>query len=154
MSCLGRHQRSLPYHRSRRLWRLKNTSRPTRMCQAWHIGKSEILADAVRSKKRRKAVYDMVHSLMAAFIADYGVVGGGNAKLLKALPPCARLGHNHTASRGGYRVWGVDSCSSEDLELFGQKNTMICVRWCVEEHCCICYGYLISFNLRTPSSFH
>ncbi len=71
-------------------------------------------------KKWRVAVYQIVHSLMAAFICDYVVVGGGNAKILRDLPAGARLGHNQTAFRGGYRVWGVDSFSAEDLELLGQ----------------------------------
>ncbi len=70
-------------------------------------------------EKWRSAVHDVVHSLMRAFVADYVVVGGGNAKLLKQLPAGARVGHNQTAFRGGFRVWGVDNNSSEDLELHG-----------------------------------
>ena len=40
--------------------------------------------------------------------ADYVVVGGGNAKNVKELPPGARLGHNLTAFRGGFRLWSID----------------------------------------------
>jgi polyphosphate glucokinase len=37
--------------------------------------------------------------------ADYVVLGGGNAKLLKKLPPGTRLGDNSNAFQGGYRLW-------------------------------------------------
>jgi polyphosphate glucokinase len=37
--------------------------------------------------------------------ADYVVVGGGNAKRLKSLPPRARVGHNRRARDGGIRLW-------------------------------------------------
>ncbi|MDZ4834823.1 MAG: ROK family protein [Candidatus Melainabacteria bacterium] len=70
-------------------------------------------------QKWRTAVGEIVHALMSAFVADYVVVGGGNAKLLNELPAGVRVGHNQTAFRGGYRVWGVDNTSSEDLELHG-----------------------------------
>src|SRR5262245_60545550 len=56
----------------------------------------------------RKVVNEAVAALMAAFVADYVVVGGGNAKHVKDLPPGTRLGHNLTAFRGGFRVWSVD----------------------------------------------
>ena len=36
------------------------------------------------------------------------VIGGGNAKQLKELPPGTRRGHNLTAFRGGFRLWSVD----------------------------------------------
>ena len=50
----------------------------------------------------------LVTSLMAAFVVDYVVIGGGNAKHVKELPPGARLGHNLTAFRGGFRLWSVE----------------------------------------------
>jgi polyphosphate glucokinase len=62
-------------------------------------------------KKWRKAVHDFVVTLIHAFNADYVVVGGGNAKLVRALPAGARLGHNQTAFLGGFRVWGIDEYS-------------------------------------------
>jgi hypothetical protein len=37
--------------------------------------------------------------------ADYVVLGGGNAKLLKRLPKGARLGDNENAFKGGLRMW-------------------------------------------------
>ena len=46
-----------------------------------------------------------VTTLKNALGADYVVVGGGNSKLLKKLPPGARLGNNATAFVGGFRLW-------------------------------------------------
>ena len=46
-----------------------------------------------------------VTTLKNALGADYVVVGGGNSKLLKKLPPGARLGNNATAFVGGVRLW-------------------------------------------------
>jgi len=56
-------------------------------------------------KKWRRAVFDVVKRLKAALEADYVVLGGGNAKALKKLPPGARLGDNAYAFRGGRRIW-------------------------------------------------
>jgi polyphosphate glucokinase len=56
-------------------------------------------------KKWRRHVADVVEQLKNALEADYVVLGGGNAKLLKELPPGARLGDNSTAFTGGFRLW-------------------------------------------------
>jgi predicted NBD/HSP70 family sugar kinase len=56
-------------------------------------------------KKWRRYVADVVAQLKAALEADYVVIGGGNAKLLKDLPAGARLGSNANAFRGGFRLW-------------------------------------------------
>jgi len=56
-------------------------------------------------KKWRGHVTDVVTRLKAALGADYVVIGGGNAKLLKELPAGARLGTNANAFRGGFRLW-------------------------------------------------
>jgi hypothetical protein len=56
----------------------------------------------------RRAVSKSVTALMHAFVADYVVVGGGNAKTVKELPPGVRHGHNLTAFRGGFRLWSVE----------------------------------------------
>ena len=56
-------------------------------------------------KKWRRHVADVVERLRAALEADYVVLGGGNAKLLKKLPPGTRLGDNNNAFRGGFRMW-------------------------------------------------
>jgi hypothetical protein len=64
--------------------------------------------EASGKKAWRQAIADVVHVLMAAFVADYVVLGGGNAKLIKDLPAGTRLGHNLTAFRGGFRLWHVE----------------------------------------------
>src|SRR5919204_6623085 len=56
-------------------------------------------------KKWHKAVEDVVARLQAAFVADSVVLGGGNAKLLKRLPPGTRMGDNRNAFLGGVRLW-------------------------------------------------
>jgi polyphosphate glucokinase len=54
-------------------------------------------------------VKDAVAALASAFVADYVVLGGGNAKKLKGgLPNNTRLGHNLTAFRGGQRLWNIE----------------------------------------------
>jgi hypothetical protein len=50
-------------------------------------------------------VAEVAEQLKIALEADYVVLGGGNAKLLKELPPGYRLGNNGTAFTGGYRLW-------------------------------------------------
>jgi polyphosphate glucokinase len=56
-------------------------------------------------KKWRKAVAEVIKQLKAATQAEYVVVGGGNARLLKTLPPNTRVGDNDNAFRGGFRLW-------------------------------------------------
>jgi polyphosphate glucokinase len=56
-------------------------------------------------KKWRRQVNEVVQQLRSAVQADYVVLGGGNARLLKKLPPGTRLGDNSNAFQGGYRLW-------------------------------------------------
>jgi polyphosphate glucokinase len=56
-------------------------------------------------KSWSRIVEEVVPMLMNALLVDYVVLGGGNAKKLKKLPAGARLGHNLTAFRGGFRLW-------------------------------------------------
>jgi polyphosphate glucokinase len=56
-------------------------------------------------KKWRKHVRDVIVMLQRALEADDVVVGGGNARLLKELPPGVRLGGNEHAFIGGIRMW-------------------------------------------------
>ena len=59
-----------------------------------------------RGKKRwRKSVLDIVQLLRSAFVADYVLLGGGNAKLMKGLPEGVILGANVNAVQGGIRLW-------------------------------------------------
>jgi polyphosphate glucokinase len=56
-------------------------------------------------KKWRHQVNEVVQQLKSALQAEYVVLGGGNARLLKKLPPGTRLGKNSNAFQGGYRLW-------------------------------------------------
>jgi polyphosphate glucokinase len=56
-------------------------------------------------KRWRKAVLDIVNRLQAALICEYVLLGGGNAKLMKDLPPHVILGANANAIEGGIRLW-------------------------------------------------
>jgi polyphosphate glucokinase len=56
-------------------------------------------------RKWRHQVNEVVQQLKNAVQADYVVLGGGNARLLKKLPPGTRLGENSNAFQGGYRLW-------------------------------------------------
>ena len=53
----------------------------------------------------RKHVKDVVDYLVAALQPEDVVLGGGNAKILKKLPPLCRLGDNANAFKGGFRMW-------------------------------------------------
>lgn len=50
----------------------------------------------------------IVNGLKMAFIADYVVLGGGNAKLLEELPRGVEQGHNRNAYLGGTRLWQIN----------------------------------------------
>jgi polyphosphate glucokinase len=56
-------------------------------------------------KRWRREVFKVTELLKAALEADYVVLGGGNSKKLKKLPPGARLGSNDNAFVGGFRLW-------------------------------------------------
>jgi predicted NBD/HSP70 family sugar kinase len=56
-------------------------------------------------KKWRSYVADVVTRLKNALEAGYVVIGGGNSKNLKKLPPGAELGDNRNAFIGGTRLW-------------------------------------------------
>lgn len=55
-------------------------------------------------KKWREHVAFMVDRFTAAIHPDEIVIGGGNAKKLKELPPLCRLGDNANAFKGGFRL--------------------------------------------------
>jgi polyphosphate glucokinase len=56
-------------------------------------------------KRWRKHVAKVTKLLKASLGADYVVLGGGNSKKLKELPPGAQLGSNDNAFVGGDRLW-------------------------------------------------
>jgi|SRR5271167_2581898 len=64
-------------------------------------------------KKWKKHVFDVVAKLTAALEPDDVVLGGGNVKLLKALPPKCRAGSNANAFIGGYRLWESPAALAE-----------------------------------------
>jgi polyphosphate glucokinase len=56
-------------------------------------------------KKWRKEVAEVVSRLVAALEPEDVVLGGGNVKKLKELPPGCRAGANANAFLGGFRLW-------------------------------------------------
>ena len=55
---------------------------------------------------------DVQHALVQlkkSLIADYVVLGGGNAKKLNEIPKGIQLGHNRNAFLGGVRLWQIDA---------------------------------------------
>jgi polyphosphate glucokinase len=74
---------------------------------------AELLGDDGRrrigNRRWRREVSRVVGQLSTAFNVEYVVLGGGNAKRLRAVPANARLGNNLGAFRGGLRIWsGTD----------------------------------------------
>jgi len=57
------------------------------------------------NKRWRKHVLTVISLLRRAFLPEDVVLGGGNAKLLTALPKGARMGTNAHAFKGGYELW-------------------------------------------------
>jgi predicted NBD/HSP70 family sugar kinase len=61
--------------------------------------------DRMGKKRWRQQVEEIVSRLRHAFQVDEVVLGGGNVKVLKELPPKTRLGANANAFAGGFRLW-------------------------------------------------
>ena len=59
-------------------------------------------------KKWEREVAKVVELMRAALEPEKIVLGGGNAKKLKKLPPGTRLGNNDNAFRGGFELWNED----------------------------------------------
>jgi polyphosphate glucokinase len=72
-----------------------------------HVG--QIAYERDGKKQWRKHVADVVETLTAAFVPDYVVLGGGNARKLDEIPPNARLGANDNAFVGAFRLWDADA---------------------------------------------
>jgi polyphosphate glucokinase len=60
-------------------------------------------------KRWRQDVADVITYLIAALQPTDTVIGGGNARKLKKLPPDCRLGDNANAFLGGFRLWETPS---------------------------------------------
>ena len=59
-------------------------------------------------KAWRRDVQHALVQLKKSLIADYVVLGGGNAKELDQIPKGIELGHNRNAFLGGVRLWQID----------------------------------------------
>jgi polyphosphate glucokinase len=57
------------------------------------------------AKRWRRRVAEVVETLSAALQPTDVVIGGGNVKKLKHLPPNTRAGDNDNAFTGGFRLW-------------------------------------------------
>ncbi|MFN2507569.1 MAG: ROK family protein [Chthoniobacterales bacterium] len=71
-----------------------------------HVGKRGL--ERLGRKKWKREVAAAVAQLKLAFITEYVVLGGGNAKKLDRLPDGVELGHNRNAYLGGCRLWQTD----------------------------------------------
>ena len=73
-----------------------------------------------RGKRRwREAVAEVSALLRAALVADYVVLGGGNVRHLRELPPHCRRGDNSLAFEGGFRLWRSDWSKRTDVSAAG-----------------------------------
>jgi hypothetical protein len=78
------------------------------------LGKEALKEDG--AEKWEAAVRGAIDNLHKAFMADYIVIGGGNAKKLKRLPKDTRRGSNRYAFQGGVRLWQKTPISTEVRE--------------------------------------
>jgi polyphosphate glucokinase len=67
------------------------------------LGKAGLQRDG--RKKWRKNVITVIELMSHALEADYVVLGGGNAKLMKELPENVLLGSNDNAFKGAFMLW-------------------------------------------------
>jgi hypothetical protein len=75
--------------------------------------------------KWRRAVADIAGRLKAAMVADYVVLGGGNARRIRHLPLDTRLGDNRNAFLGGFRLWEEDvSIASPSHPSYGPARSL------------------------------
>jgi polyphosphate glucokinase len=71
-----------------------------------YLGKSGM--KELGGKEWKREVLRAVLLLKKSLIADYVVLGGGNAKKFDQLPDSIELGHNRNAFLGGVRLWQTD----------------------------------------------
>lgn len=79
----------LPYGNDARLWQV--------------LGRDGL--ERIGEEKWREAVLRVTPLLKDAFLADYVVLGGGNASRISTTPPDIVCGGNDDAIEGGYRLW-------------------------------------------------
>jgi hypothetical protein len=71
-----------------------------------YLGKPGL--DRLGEKNWQRDVEHALVQLKKSLIADYIVLGGGNAKKLDELPEGVERGHNRNAFLGGIRLWQID----------------------------------------------
>jgi predicted NBD/HSP70 family sugar kinase len=76
--------------------------------------------DRLGRKKWTRHVHKVVELLKAALQADYVVLGGGQTKKLKTLPPGVRVSTNQNAIRGGLRLWDAS---------VGRRPAKVSIAW-------------------------
>ena len=76
-------------------------------------------------KKWERQVERVVAALISAIHPDDVVLGGGNAKKLKALPPGCRAGHNAFAFLGGFRLWEEVKLATKPRDKEAKDRQMI-----------------------------
>jgi len=72
-------------------------------------------------KRWRRHVVDVVKRLVSAIEPDEVVLGGGNVKKLKQLPPRCRAGDNANAFRGGFRLWDESSARNQNSRVLARR---------------------------------
>jgi polyphosphate glucokinase len=78
-----------------------------------HVGRAGLIRKG--KKKWQRRVADVAERLIAAMRPDDTVIGGGNVKKLKALPPRCRAGDNANAFRGGFFLWSKGSVAATNV---------------------------------------
>ena len=77
-------------------------------------------------KKWRRHIGFVIAQLTAVLHPDDVVLGGGNVKKIKKLPPGCREGNNANAFLGGFRLWEKEQTQSG---LHGDTNAQTSVLW-------------------------
>src|SRR5215468_10638297 len=73
-------------------------------------------------KKWEKTVKDVIARLIAALEPEDVVLGGGNVKNLKKLPPGCRAGNNANAFVGGFRLWEKTKRGNHSISRRSSRN--------------------------------
>ena len=83
---------------------------------------SEQALERMGKKKWRKHVADVIERLTAALEPDEVVIGGGNVRHLKELPPHCRAGDNANAFAGGFKLWETTSARGHGAPRRGARK--------------------------------
>jgi predicted NBD/HSP70 family sugar kinase len=75
-----------------------------------YLGEEGMHREGKRAWRRHVAA--VCKLFIAAFSVDYVVLGGGNSRHLRDLPPQTRLGDNANAFNGGFRLWRNDTAQA------------------------------------------